>query len=880
MVRPGSSVFRKISSLFILYFGLSIFLLAPTSASPYEERYDLFKAQRLHSVITDKVTSEASRVAYLWAAGGGQYALYLAKKMPRGSTMFIIDPFEDPKNYIGLLNRIQVNNLQVRVHLLRAELEDAAEMMREEKFIFDLIIWDGDDDHANLGALEKWWGLIKGGGALVGDDYRSAHIVQMANSLSKKVEIPIKPTKIWKDRQFKFWELRRSNRIDFDLSPLLARPTPRVAIKIDQLKEFSLPFRFACEVMKGLADDLGIMHEDRIIEFEKLTRWIVRSIEDPSKAESQPSIPLVHHRIWLTDISNPIDPSKLTHSDGSNFLDYYIKSLDVMKGSNWTHVLWCLDPEYMAGTIEVLGKLGVEVRSIYDSKWGIYSKMPSKHLFDAFLADRHYSLAGNLLREWLIASTGGFYADMSIELLLDPILYLTYCDAFYAGRKYRVPGQKDFHYLDHDVTAGVKGSPIHTQVTENLSNLFDPENQLAIRGNAHFPDPSRQVEFTRPPMLMLAVSQVLRQLGGDPERLKLLWGNDHPGYRRHGNHSWYHGKFGSAKAAESAVNIFEVAPPPYYDWISRAHIMSILNIPVLSLHLAFDPKGPSKIHQEYKEGIYRRRSEVYKNTIRGLLSLKTDLSSEPEREGLVGKLFHRVWLTDQDNPTEVPAEFLTAFRESMERQEEDAISYFWCQDPEKIPDTIKTFQDFPRRVEVKIIGRDLTNFSAIWLYDFYIKRKIWALAGDIVRHFIIGAYGGLYTDAGMLLRENMAPYMRKFDLIIANREKWLDMCVLGAKKNDPSHTLFLDYLANIKERVPENLQNEGLWGNLHLHNSHGLAAWIDSLDPEQVSLLLLPDNSLIKKNGLNSWRKEDSRYGGTINKFPSVEGESNNFFDL
>ncbi len=847
--------------------------------------YNPHKATRLTEAISD-FPSQVGVVVH--ASSGGGYALHLAKKMSRGGMLYVVDPWQDDRSFLKFMESVSCLGQQFLVHPLRMNVREASAAFQQTGRRADFIFWDGEDSEKDIKEQLESWGTCLAPDSIMVGDCASESIMSVVDGLSVHINGTLETPKIGSDNAYKVWRISKGRAT---LALLTSSAEKRlVAQSLSQFTDFT----FGCGVMKGVGEELGFSHEQRIQAFIDLRKAFMDRF-GRGAAEMAPTptdIPKVHHSVWLTDIENPRDPSEQERSNGEKLWKYYEISLEKFEKKNgWQHVLWCLFPEQMPGMVKLAQRWGVAVRSIYNS--GLYKKMPARHIFDAYLAAGHFSLAGNVLREAILFLYGGLYSDIAVELCFDPALMFGLCGAkaFYASHtQMLLNGDRGFNYFDQDLCASVPRGLIPGKFLENISKLYTGKKPISGEQRSvsqvlrrHFVDDcTAHVELVRPPQLMLAMTQALAEVG--VEKVGLLWINDsnedgfdadtNPMYCRHGNKSWKDGLWGCAKAHESTVNLFNIVPPPYYVEISLAHHNSIRNA-VVSVELQKvwqeqqgilqNAKDGAEMHIDPKEATYRARGKIYKNTIQRLLTLDAVFErvgdgcpAEEEENDLI---FHKIWLTDQEDPTEVPDDLMRYFKESMGCQDPTAVCCFWCQDPDKIPVTIAALADFPRRVEVKVIDHDMSDFGARWLYEYYIKRKIWALAGDVLRHFVVNKYGGLYTDIGMELRVDMTKYIRGFDIILANREQWVDMCMIGVHKGNPYHIRFLDFLTNIRIATPESLRYPILKNALNIHNSYGLGAWVDSIDVDQTHLLLLPDQSFFVKHSLDSWWNPDPAKG-------------------
>lgn len=604
---------------------------------------------------------------------------------------------------------------------------------------------------------------------------------------------------------------------------------------MDELKAkkqavFRTPYLFGCKVFQDIADQLGFAFEQRVKTCLALSHRS-EEIFDQMKVGAN-SIPLNHHRIWLTSLENPVEmPATMMH--------FYLESLDCFS-SSWKHFFWCLNPQDIPQTVKALADRGVVIVPVSE----IYQKMIARGLFDVYLGDGHFSLAANILRQEILNDRGGLYADAGIEILMDPRILM-------GNYKYILslkPTGEGNSYLDQDVCAACPKSLLQGIF---LGRLGKPQEMPDIF-RPHLKSPESQVNLVRPPHLMFVIDEMLKGKSLSDARFLFLDGGVL--FNRNGQSTWAHGKFGSKPISNLTVNIFDVSIPPFYDSISRAWLD------------LWAPKGyMSSVTQilypetwrSLEKGIRQKRFGTFQAAQRRLLTLE----EAARREGGAPLISHRIWITSSDAPHEVPDEFLKKYFQSLERQEGEWRHFFWCVDPERIAETIKKLQTSPRKIEVHRLSEIFPGMKGKFIFDFYMAHSLWALAKDIASYNIVFQMGGLYSDIGLELRENMSPYLRAFDNIFANNQFYPDMSFFALRQKDSAFALYLNYLEELKTRIPNDHHGWHLDRALDLHGAGGLIYFVDTLMPRDTALLLVPDESLFKRNGTGSWKGKEGNFG-------------------
>lgn len=201
------------------------------------------------------------------------------------------------------------------------------------------------------------------------------------------------------------------------------------------------------------------------------------------------TIPHIHHRMWITSHENPVEVT-------DTVLEYYLESLENFS-PDWKHVFWCLDPLKIPKTIEKLkaSKIPIEIRSIAP----LLEQMPGKSLFESLHKEKHYAIASDILRRFVIYKEGGLYCDMGVLWKKDPTFFVDIFDrvlnftglgpdfAIYAAPSNHIVEKKlfivleDFQKLSSENRKKFSGQRIHTDLlwgsfTKLLIEAESPEN--------------------------------------------------------------------------------------------------------------------------------------------------------------------------------------------------------------------------------------------------------------------------------------------------------------------------------------------------------------------------------------------------------------------
>lgn len=171
------------------------------------------------------------------------------------------------------------------------------------------------------------------------------------------------------------------------------------------------------------------------------------------------NIPLISHKIWITNPSNicdiPMNVLKLMEKNYEN----------LSSNKKWKHFLWInVDINLLPDTNEILKKYGVtpvKISKIINGDIGI--------LINAFLNQNMFPFASNLLRMVIINKYGGIYSD--IGWILNRNIH-----QFFNKFEYIINGNKiDKGIVSHNIIACKKNNRLFTILLTNvtITNIHD-----------------------------------------------------------------------------------------------------------------------------------------------------------------------------------------------------------------------------------------------------------------------------------------------------------------------------------------------------------------------------------------------------------------------
>ncbi|RZI45187.1 glycosyltransferase family 32 protein [Candidatus Finniella inopinata] len=147
---------------------------------------------------------------------------------------------------------------------------------------------------------------------------------------------------------------------------------------------------------------------------------------DNLMAKGQPSIPLITHSIWLTNLDAPVD---LT----DEFVSWFKKSCSMhLASAGWKHYLWVQDQNKLPKAVRELAKEGIEIKEVYATLADEKDFYGLKPIVDNEISQSKFGRAADILRCVILNKFGGIYRDIDY-LMTRPFTGLALAYDFFAG---------------------------------------------------------------------------------------------------------------------------------------------------------------------------------------------------------------------------------------------------------------------------------------------------------------------------------------------------------------------------------------------------------------------------------------------------------------
>lgn len=214
------------------------------------------------------------------------------------------------------------------------------------------------------------------------------------------------------------------------------------------------------------------------------------------------------------------------------------------------------------------------------------------------------------------------------------------------------------------------------------------------------------------------------------------------------------------------------------------------------------------------EGIDKQRQTLFaKNNIASIL--KKDPEALDRHENRIPLITHKIWVTSDSNPIDLPDYYLEWYKNSTEHNPvADGWTHFlWIENKEKLPNLVKKLEGHPN---IKIMELDKDFPIDLYTGDLYkqaIKNKQFGKASDILRLEILRQFGGYYLDTDYEVFQSLKPYSKVYDMVVAVEPMSALLCnaFIGARPDHPVINKGLELITrniiNQKTDAPDYIRN-------------------------------------------------------------------------
>jgi hypothetical protein len=252
-----------------------------------------------------------------------------------------------------------------------------------------------------------------------------------------------------------------------------------------------------------------------------------------------------------------------------------------------------------------------------------------------------------------------------------------------------------------------------------------------------------------------------------------------------------------------------------------------------------------------------------------LESSEEDRALLPRRNDHVPRVIHRLWLTNPTEPRLPPDAYLARIREQARRLPHFEV-VFWVNCDAVASRIAQLFDAAPLgdRTAARIVSIDALKDELIHArIQSAIAARKFVLAGDILKHFLIARFGGIYADFGVDFGADLTELVLDSDitLFLAN-ELFFQPALMAAPAGSRPFQLFHKLML-----TPEILtaccvtEAEPLTAGTEIWMHGGIAFTISLILFGEKSDRLLPvppNRGLLHVESLGSWYRQTDNYGG------------------
>ncbi len=234
---------------------------------------------------------------------------------------------------------------------------------------------------------------------------------------------------------------------------------------------------------------------------------------------------------------------------------------------------------------------------------------------------------------------------------------------------------------------------------------------------------------------------------------------------------------------------------------------------------------------------------------------------------LIPYITHRVWITNHENPYEIPQERLEMYFKTLQNLGKESTTswahYFWCLDKNKIPQTIQTLQNSGLAIQIRELKEIWPSFRGKDIFERLYQGKYYTAISDIVRFNLVYLLGGVYSDFGVLFNKDLTTLFNNYDYLFGQEGYLAGTSFLAGAAKAPVFNEILKFIDTL-ERVPQEYRS---WGD-HIVTPRWTALGIltlmmDAYTRESDRILPIPygPDSLVKTNHMGSWLGNTPQFG-------------------
>lgn len=496
--------------------------------------------------------------------------------------------------------------------------------------------------------------------------------------------------------------------------------------------------------------------------------------------------PINNIRMWISRVEAPQDALEKfvenikTLQDDIGDVYFYIinkkyvpETLKYLKGKNQLPKIKIVE----LGTVDDQDRLTLTIGGCQTKKNDALPKELIEALLNRSAGDSdfgqplyYYTAASNVLRPYVLFAHGGIYCDLGAEIntlaieyarcydhtFVSRVLYGSVLEGYIAGKK-NSPIFRDILkvYVNFSRVPYAYIEAIDKRNTGGiglLSSEVYPQFMLTNAGNTSW--------FTAPEGFVVQFNSIG------------TWRSD----GSHGNMPTFETQSSKAKKITEKYLLTLLGEQKLF--VSDPYGALISNYGYA--HCPLVSKISEHFHRLPLELIKKARFQNHDKALgvlRGLIPV--------EGSDRIPSILHNIWLTNPEEPSEMEEYMLRSAKESCQNIDAQC-SVLWTNNPNYLRTGI-TVAPFTQIRDIEELRTDMAGKE---FFDELYGYKRFANASILLRYAALNKFGGIYADAGTLLKPGMKDALQKFDYVFSQRdfnqpENWLGENMMASKSGAP-----------------------------------------------------------------------------------------------
>ena len=160
-------------------------------------------------------------------------------------------------------------------------------------------------------------------------------------------------------------------------------------------------------------------------------------------------------------------------------------------------------------------------------------------------------------------------------------------------------------------------------------------------------------------------------------------------------------------------------------------------------------------------------------------------------------IHHKVWVTNPQNPRELPEEYFGWWEKSIHHMHpsDGWQHWLWIEDATLLPQTVKRAKALG--ITIKQIWRDCPNLDPYKpLINMALQNKWYSIPSNVLRFVLLKEFGGVWMDTDYEVYKDLAPLCQTYDLCVGHEPGTAKIgnSIILARQNHPLLNRALDLI--------------------------------------------------------------------------------------